>query len=118
MTTLEVFDRPMCCSTGVCGPQVDPALVAFAADLDWLRRRGVKCDRFNLAQQPQQFMIHEDIKAALQDGTDVLPIVRIHGRIVSRGEYPSRKLLASWVGVNVVDDELPVIECNPSQGCC
>jgi hypothetical protein len=36
MTTVEVFDPPMCCSTGVCGPRVDPALATFAADLAWL----------------------------------------------------------------------------------
>ncbi len=33
MTTIEVFDPAMCCSTGVCGPQVDPDLARFAADL-------------------------------------------------------------------------------------
>ena len=31
MTHLQVFDPPMCCSTGVCGPQVDPELPRFAA---------------------------------------------------------------------------------------
>ncbi len=41
MTTLQVFDRPMCCSTGVCGPSVDPVLPRFAADLDWLKGQGV-----------------------------------------------------------------------------
>jgi hypothetical protein len=25
MTQIDVFDHPMCCSRGVCGPQVDPA---------------------------------------------------------------------------------------------
>jgi hypothetical protein len=29
---LDVFDPAMCCSTGVCGPEVDPQLVQFAAD--------------------------------------------------------------------------------------
>jgi hypothetical protein len=36
MTKLEVYDPAMCCSTGVCGPEVDPALVTFAADLKWV----------------------------------------------------------------------------------
>lgn len=31
----QVYDKPMCCATGVCGPQVDPVLPRFAADLDW-----------------------------------------------------------------------------------
>jgi hypothetical protein len=27
MVTIEIFDPPMCCPTGVCGPTIDPALV-------------------------------------------------------------------------------------------
>jgi hypothetical protein len=42
----------MCCSTGDCGPTVDPTLTRFAADVERLRARGVAFDRFNLAQQP------------------------------------------------------------------
>jgi hypothetical protein len=37
MTSIRVFDPAMCCSTGICGPSVDPQLVRFAADLDWLK---------------------------------------------------------------------------------
>ena len=33
MKKLEVFDPAMCCPTGVCGVDVDPALAQFAADL-------------------------------------------------------------------------------------
>lgn len=33
---IEIYDPPMCCSTGVCGPSVNPELVRVAADLDWL----------------------------------------------------------------------------------
>ncbi len=38
---LEVFDPPMCCSTGVCGTDIDPVLPRFAADLEWLKTQGV-----------------------------------------------------------------------------
>ena len=37
MTQLDVFDPPMCCSTGICGADVDSDLVRFAADLEWLK---------------------------------------------------------------------------------
>lgn len=36
MTRVDALDPPMCCSTGVCGPAVDPLLAAFAADLQWV----------------------------------------------------------------------------------
>ena len=54
MTTqiIQVFDPAMCCSTGVCGPDVDPDLVQFAADLDWLKTQGVIIQRHNRAQKP------------------------------------------------------------------
>ena len=55
MVVLQVFDPPMCCSTGVCGPKVNPALPRFAADLNWLKSQGVHVERFNLAQNPDAF---------------------------------------------------------------
>ena len=42
MTKLALYDPPMCCSTGVCGPSVDPVLPRVSADLDWLKRQGVR----------------------------------------------------------------------------
>ena len=60
MTKLAVYDPPMCCSTGVCGPAVDPVLPRVAADLDWLKRQGVQVERYNLAQQPQAFASNPD----------------------------------------------------------
>ena len=55
MTKLQVFDPAMCCSTGVCGPNPDPVLPRFAADLQWLATQGIAVERFNLAQEPQAF---------------------------------------------------------------
>ena len=42
MKTIQVFDPPMCCSTGICGPNIDPDLVNFAAMLSQLANMGVK----------------------------------------------------------------------------
>jgi SAM-dependent methyltransferase len=116
MTTLQVFDRPMCCSTGVCGPAVDPVLPTFAADLAWLKDRGVSVERYNLAQQPEAFVAHADIRAALGD-EHALPLVRVNGEIVSRGVYPSRQMLAAWSGVSVVSS-LPVSDAAAGGACC
>ncbi|MEX2621006.1 MAG: arsenic metallochaperone ArsD family protein, partial [Egibacteraceae bacterium] len=55
MVTVEVFDPAMCCSTGVCGPSVDPALARFASDLDWLGEQGAQVRRYNLGQEPGAF---------------------------------------------------------------
>jgi len=122
---VQVFDKPMCCSTGICGPEVDPNLVRFAADLDWLRRQGVRVDRYNLSQQPREFAQQADVRAVLQtSGVDALPIIVAEGRIVSRGAYPNRESLAVWGQVATeVDAENPpsVVApscCQPGSGCC
>ena len=97
---IRVFDPPMCCSTGVCGPTVDPELVRFSADLDWLKAQGVTVERFNLSQQPFDFTGDAEVNAALQTkGVDALPIVKVEGQIKSQGAYPTREQLAVWVDV-------------------
>lgn len=101
MVDIQIFDPPMCCPTGICGPSVDPALVRFAADVAWLEKCGVAVQRFNLSQQPQAFLGNDEVKAALAEhGTAALPVVLVNGRIASRGVYPSRDVLARLGGVS------------------
>ncbi len=98
---IQVFDPPMCCSTGVCGPSVDPELVRFAADLDWLKRQGVEVERFNLTQQPAAFAGNDVVKAALgKDGNDCLPLSLVDGAVVCKGTYPTRDALADYAGID------------------
>jgi AhpD family alkylhydroperoxidase len=100
VTLVQVFDPAMCCSTGVCGPSVDPQLVRFAADLDWLKGQGASVARFNLAQEPRAFAENAAVKDALEaTGEAALPLVQVDGEVKSRGVYPSRGELAQWAGV-------------------
>src|SRR5512146_2863048 len=97
MDKVEVFDPPMCCSTGVCGPDVDPVLPRFAADLQWLKSQGHQVQRFNLAQEPDAFMQNSEVHRVLATlGTSCLPLVVVDGRIVSQRVYPSRDSLTLW----------------------
>ncbi len=100
MTTVRVFDPAMCCSTGICGPSVDPQLARFAADLAWLEGQGVAVERFNLAQQPAAFVGDAEVRAALEaKGADSLPLVKVDDAVKSSGGYPSRAELAVWAGL-------------------
>ncbi len=111
---LEVFDRPLCCSTGICGARVDPALVHFADDLAWLKTQGIEVRRYNLPHEPAAFTQFADVKEALRIGQmQCLPMVRIDGRIVNQGNYPSRDQLADWCGV----DAEPAAE-EAEKSCC
>ena len=124
MTKLTVYDPPMCCSTGVCGPSVDPLLAAFAADVDWLTSKGVSVSRHNLAQDPQAFVAHPLVKDMLQrEGDACLPLVIMNGEVVARGAYPRRQELASLTGVVASATAKPRIRlsdgcCKPGSGCC
>ena len=115
----------MCCSTGICGPAVDPVLPRFAADLDTLKHAGHVVERFNLAQQPKAFIENKEIHSLISTaGTDVLPVVVVDGHVVSRGVYPSLEMLQIWAGAspaptaavapNVARISLPIAD----QGCC
>lgn len=101
MKKIEVYDPAMCCSTGVCGPDVDPKLVQFAADLAWLKEQGVDVERYNLAQQPDKFADCKSVIDAMGLAGDLcLPLVLVNGEIVSRSTYPNRAALAALAGID------------------
>lgn len=130
ISELLVFDPAMCCSTGVCGPEVDPALVRFAADLESVSREGVAVQRFNLVAEPQAFMRNALVRETLQrEGTSCLPLIVAGGEVVSRGRYPSREELAGWAAQApaaapgarapaLVGIGQPAGGCAPGSGCC
>lgn len=94
---LEVFDPPMCCSSGVCGARVDPVLVRFAGDLQWLKKQGIAVSRFNLSADPAEFVLHDAVRDVLNtEGNECLPLILADGKIVSRGIYPSRDDLMAF----------------------
>jgi len=106
MKKLEVYDPPMCCSTGVCGPSVDERLVRFSADLDWLKTRGVSVARYNLSQQPAEFAKNDTVKKLLKnEGNECLPVLMVDGLVVHKGSYPSRDVLASLGGPDAPSTE-------------
>lgn len=122
MSHVEIYDRAMCCSTGVCGPQVDPVLPKFAADLEWLKENGHTVDRFNLAQDPAKFAANASVQKMLGDeGVDCLPLIIVDGLLVSRNDYPSRENLALWTRTKLASKAtLPMAEggCCGDSGCC
>ena len=97
MKKIRVFDPALCCSTGVCGVEVDQSLVNFSADVDWAKSRGAQIERFNLAQQPMAFVESAAVKDALErSGQGALPLIIRDGKIALSGRYPTRDELAQW----------------------
>ncbi len=113
MTTIQIFDPALCCNTGVCGVEVDQALVSFAADIDWAKQNGAPIERFNLAQQPLAFAENAMVKAFLErSGPEALPLVLVDGEVALAGRYPNRAELTRWANIALTSTP------SQSQGAC
>jgi hypothetical protein len=118
MTTIQVFVPALCCSTGVCGVDVDQELVGFSADVDWAKQNGAAIERFNLAQQPMVFAENQVVKGFLErSGAEALPLILVDGEVALAGRYPNRVELARWAGV-VQPEEKPESGCCSGSSCC
>lgn len=120
--TIQIFDPSLCCSTGVCGAEVDQELVRFAADAAWAREQGIQVDRINLAQQPLEFANNPLVTAVLQSSGDKgLPLTLVDGVIRCVARYPSRAELTEWADSSALNS-IPIKEaatsvcCGPTSG--
>lgn len=114
MSIIQIFDPALCCSSGVCGTDVDQALVNFSADIDWAIKNGAQVERFNLAQQPLAFAGNTVVKGFLQrSGAEALPLILVDGEVALAGRYPLRAELVRWAGIATAD-----ADTKPASGCC
>lgn len=97
---IEIYDPAMCCSTGLCGPALDPVLVKMNDAVMALKKQGVEVERFNLAQQPKAFMDNKKVAELLhKNGKKILPITFVNGEVFRTGEYPSYEDLCNALGI-------------------
>ncbi|GAB6090565.1 arsenite efflux transporter metallochaperone ArsD [Spirochaeta dissipatitropha] len=134
---LQIYDPALCCSSGVCGPEVDPALAAFAGTLKAIPAdAGISVERYNLGQQPQAFVDNPKVKALLTDPEgSPLPYILIDGELVCSGRYPERKEIFNLLGLDTAaaaalqngQDKMVLTDvispkdsscCSGSEGCC
>ena len=107
MKRIEIFDPALCCSTGVCGPAIDPELLRVATVVSALQEQGAAVKRYNLASEPQDFVMNKVVAAILEkEGADVLPVTLIDGEVAKKNAYPTNVEFAAWTGV-VVEQESP-----------
>ena len=119
MTSLTIYDPAMCCSTGICGAEIDQRLVDFATDLDWLKSQGVDVKRINLSQEPGLFAENEIVKSVLEkSGVEGLPVIIAGDAMKSTGLYPNRIELAQMAGFS--PDQVTSSTSNTSEtsSCC
>lgn len=117
MVKLEIFDPAMCCSTGVCGPSIDPELLRVSIIVNNLNKKGVNVIRHNLSQEPQAFINNPLVSNLLKSkGVNALPITILNGEVVKSGSYPINKEFSEWLGINQLD--LTTVESKKNSCCC
>jgi hypothetical protein len=100
---IEIFDPPMCCPGGLCGPAIDPALLDVSEALLKLKNElGIEVPRYLLQQNGQKFMGNPEILGLLREkGTDFLPAVTVNEKVVKQKGYPTFDELLSYAGDTV-----------------
>lgn len=87
---VEFFDPPMCCPTGMCGPNLDQTLVDVNQMILDLQSQGVPTARYQMTSNPNAFLRSEEVMRLVRERQmDALPITVVNGRVVKVGAYPS-----------------------------
>ncbi len=88
--TVEFFDPPMCCPTGLCGPTLDQTLLDVNEMVLALKAKGVRIERYQMTGHPNKFLSNPDVMRLVQEKqADALPITIVQGRVLKVGAYPS-----------------------------
>lgn len=125
MKKMIIFDPAMCCSTGVCGPVVDPQLLRVSTVLNSLKKKGIIVERYNLTSNPQAFVDNKVINEILnKDGVDVLPVTIVDDVVVKTKSYPTNEEFCKFLEIpedylkTGVKIELKSKGCGCKGGCC
>jgi len=90
---IEIFDPPMCCPSGLCGPAIDPAVIAINETILRLNSEHngrVRIERYLLSQHGEKFMKNPQVLAMLKsDGVAALPVTLINGKVLKTKSYPT-----------------------------
>lgn len=100
MKRMVIFEPAMCCSTGVCGPSVDPELLRISTVINNLKNNGILVERYNLSSNPQIFINNKEINRMLNNnGVEVLPVTMVDGNVVKIKAYPTNDEICKLLGV-------------------
>ncbi|MCK8816431.1 arsenite efflux transporter metallochaperone ArsD [Natroniella sulfidigena] len=87
---VKVYEPPMCCPTGVCGPDVDDELVQFSDAVKQLEKEGIEVERSTMNHDPLAFQNNQGVLDIVNtQGTENLPITEINGKTIKLGDYPT-----------------------------
>jgi hypothetical protein len=87
---VEIFDPPLCCPTGLCGPTLDQALLDVNEMILMLQAQSVRVERFQMTSHPQAFLNNAEVMKLMREKEiAALPITVVRGKIIKNGVYPA-----------------------------
>lgn len=87
---IELFDPPMCCPTGLCGPELDQTLLDVSEMIQSLQTEGIAVERYQMTSHPHKFMTNDEVMRLVREKQmAALPITAVHGQVIKTGVYPS-----------------------------
>jgi hypothetical protein len=88
---IEIFDPPMCCPTGLCGPALDQTLLDVSEMLMEFEAEGFSTQRYQMTSHPQVFLNNPEVMRLVREQQmDALPITAVHGKVIKSGAYVTR----------------------------
>lgn len=87
---VEMFDPPMCCPTGLCGPTLDQTLLDLNEMILNLQQDGVHVERYQMSANPSAFISNPEVMRLIREQQlAVLPISVVRGKVIKTGNYPT-----------------------------
>lgn len=87
---VELFDPPLCCPTGLCGPTLDQTLLDVNEMILALQAEGSTVARYQMTSHPQAFLSNPDVMRLVREKQmAALPITAVRGQVVKVGSYPT-----------------------------
>ncbi len=87
---VELFDPPMCCPTGLCGPTLDQTLLDVNEMVLSLQRENLRVERYQMASNPNAFLSNPEVmKLVREKQLEALPITVVRGKVIKVGAYPT-----------------------------
>jgi hypothetical protein len=87
---VEIFDPPMCCPTGLCGPTLDQTLLDVNEMILTLQRENLRVERYQMTSHPNAFLANPAVMSLVREKQmDALPIIVVRGKVVKVGAYPA-----------------------------
>lgn len=88
--SVELFDAPMCCSTGLCGPTLDQTLLDVNEMVTILKAEGVGVERYQMSTHSAAFLRNAEVMRLVREQKmAALPITVVDGRVIKSGSYPT-----------------------------